>query len=106
MDDIEGGTKVGKTIKSIETKYNGFRFRSRLETRWAICFDMVGLKYEYEVEGFEMNGIRYLQDFYIPSLDRWFEIKAKPLSEHEMKKCEEFCFNKDHENIKFSVLVG
>lgn len=43
---------MGKAIKSIETKYNGFRFRSRLEARWAIFFDMVGLKYEYEVEGF------------------------------------------------------
>ena len=95
-----------KTIKPIETKYNGFRFRSRLEARWAVFFDMIGLKYEYEIEGFEMNGIRYLPDFYIPSLDRWFEIKAKPLSEYEMKKCEEFCFNKDNENIKFSVLVG
>ena len=49
-------------------------------------FDMIGLKYEYEVEG--------------------FEIKAKPLSEYEMKKCEDFCFNKDNENIKFSVLIG
>lgn len=53
-----------------------------------------------------MNGLRYLPDFYIPSLDRWFEIKAKPLNEYEMKKCEEFCFNKDNENIKFSVLIG
>ena len=35
---------MGKAIKSIETKYNGFRFRSRLEARWAIFFDMVGLK--------------------------------------------------------------
>ena len=93
-------------IKTIETKYNGFKFRSRLEARWAIFFDVIGLKYEYEVEGFEMNGIRYLPDFYIPSLDRWFEIKAKPLSEYEMKKCEEFCFNKDNANIKFSVLIG
>lgn len=67
---------------------------------------MIGLKYEYEVEGFEMCGVRYLPDFYIPSLDRWFEIKAKPLSEYEMMKCEEFCFNKDNGNIKFSVLVG
>jgi hypothetical protein len=106
LDVMEGESKVEKTIKPIETKYNGFRFRSRLEARWAIFFDMIGLKYEYEVEGFEMNGIRYLPDFYIPSLDRWFEIKAKPLSEYEMKKCEEFCFNKDNENIKFSVLVG
>lgn len=94
------------SIKPIETNYNGFRFRSRLEARWAIFFDMIGLKYEYEIEGFEMNGIRYLPDFYIPSLDRWFEVKAKPLSEYEMKKCEEFCFNKDNENIKFSVLIG
>lgn len=44
---------------------------------------MIGLKYEYEVEGFEMCGVRYLPDFYIPSLDRWFEIKAKPLSEYK-----------------------
>lgn len=93
-------------IKPIETKYNGYRFRSRLEAKWAVFFDMIGLKYEYEVEGFEMKGIRYLPDFYIPSLDRWFEIKAKPLSDYEMKKCEEFCYCKDNENIKFSVLIG
>ena len=66
----EGKAKVEKTIKPIETKHNGFRFRSRLEARWAVFFDMIDLKYEYEVEGFEMKGIRYLPDFYIPSLDR------------------------------------
>lgn len=93
-------------IKPIETKYNGFKFRSRLEARWAIFFDAIGLKYEYEVEGFEMNGIRYLPDFYLPNLDRWFEIKAKPLNRTEIRKCEEFCFNKDNANIKFSVLLG
>ncbi|WP_343084381.1 hypothetical protein [Blautia producta] len=97
---------MDKAIKPIEIQYNGFRFRSRLEARWAVFFDMIGLKYEYEVEEFEMCGVRYLPDFYIPSLDRWFEIKAKPLSEYEMMKCEEFCFNKDNGNIKFSVLVG
>lgn len=94
------------SIKAIETEYNGFRFRSRLEARWALFFDLIGLKYEYEVEGYEMDGTRYLPDFFIPSLNRWFEIKAKPLSEYEMKKCEEFCFNKDNYNIKFSILVG
>lgn len=71
-----------KSIKPIETLYNGYRFRSRLEARWAVFFDVIGLKYEYEVEGYKMDGsevneIRYLPDFYIPSLDRWFEIKAK-----------------------------
>ena len=93
-------------IKPIETQYNGFRFRSRLEARWAVFFDVIGLKYEYEMEGYDMEGTRYLPDFYIPSLDRWFEIKAKPLNDYEMKKCEEFCYRKDNENIKFSVLIG
>lgn len=97
---------MSESIKAIETKYNGYRFRSRLEARWAVFFDLIGLKYEYEIEGYEMDGIMYLPDFYIPSLSRWLEIKGKPLNDLEMKKCEEFCFRKDNRNIKFSVLIG
>ena len=51
-------------IKPIETKYNGYRFRSRLEARWAVFFDALGIEYEYEPEGFELpSGKRYLPDF-------------------------------------------
>ena len=39
-------------IKAIETIYNGYRFRSRLEARWAVFFDEIGIKYEYEKEGY------------------------------------------------------
>lgn len=53
-------------IKSIETEYNGYRFRSRLEARWAKFFDTLGINYEYELERYEMDGgIRYLPDFYL-----------------------------------------
>lgn len=53
--------------KAIETHYNGYRFRSRLEARWAVFFDAAGIKYEYEPEGFELDdGTKYLPDFYIP----------------------------------------
>lgn len=93
-------------IKAIETVYNGYRFRSRLEAKWAVFFDTVGIKYQYEIEGYEMDDIRYLPDFYLPEYDRWFEIKGKPLSVVEIKKCEEFCFRKDNENIKFSIILG
>lgn len=55
---------MNKNIKPIETVYNGYRFRSRLEARWAVFFRAVGLDYQYEPEGFEMDGIRYLPDFY------------------------------------------
>ena len=51
-------------IKPIETVYNGYRFRSRLEARWAVFFDAMGIKYEYEPEGFEFDdGTKYLPDF-------------------------------------------
>ena len=51
-------------IKPIETIYNGYKFRSRLEARWAVFFDSLGVEYEYEPEGFELpSGKRYLPDF-------------------------------------------
>ena len=63
-------------IKPIETVYNGYRFRSRLEARWAVFFDAAGIDYEYEPEGYECNGIKYLPDFYLPELDTHIEVKV------------------------------
>lgn len=64
-------------IKPIETFYNGYRFRSRLEARWAVFFDAMGIKYEYEPEGFEFDdGTKYLPDFYLPDADAYIEIKS------------------------------
>lgn len=39
-------------MKPIETRYAGCRFRSRLEARWAVFFDTLGVKWLYEPEGF------------------------------------------------------
>lgn len=33
-----------KEVKSIETVYNGYQFRSRLEARVAVLFDALGIK--------------------------------------------------------------
>lgn len=35
-------------IKAIETSYKGYRFRSRTEARWAVFFDALGVRWEYE----------------------------------------------------------
>jgi len=65
-------------MKAIETVYNGYRFRSRLEARWAVFYDVLGIKWEYEKEGYDLgSGIYYLPDFYIPHLDCWIEIKGQ-----------------------------
>jgi hypothetical protein len=82
-------------IKPIETVYNGYRFRSRLEARWAVCFDALGIKYEYEPEGFDLgDGYYYLPDFYLPEHEVWVEIKGKDLTKEEREKIERFCINK------------
>ena len=63
-------------LKAIETVYNGYRFRSRLEARWAVFFDTLDVEYQYEPEGFDLgNGIWYLPDFWLPRLELWVEIK-------------------------------
>lgn len=79
--------------KAIETIYNGYRFRSRLEARWAVFFDTAGIRYEYEPEGFEIEysdwdqPIRYLPDFYFPDWDIYGEVKPslEKLKEDEEK---------------------
>lgn len=85
------------TLKAIETQYNGYRFRSRLEARWAVFFDTYGIDYEYELEGFELgNGLRYLPDFFIPSLDIFVEIKPnRNFSLQELKKIDSFALGGD-----------
>jgi hypothetical protein len=56
------------TAKAIETRYKGCRFRSRLEARWAVFFDSIGVEWQYEPEGFEgFDGSKYLPDFYLPN---------------------------------------
>lgn len=62
-------------MKAIQTRYKGYRFRSRLEARWAVFFDALSLKWEYEPEGFETRAGWYLPDFYLPEMDIWAEVK-------------------------------
>ena len=63
-------------IKPIETEYKGYRFRSRLEARWAVFFDSLGMKWQYEQEGFDIDGVWYLPDFYLVDSASFFEVKG------------------------------
>lgn len=65
-----------KQIKSIPTKYKNYKFRSRTEARYAIYFDALGVKWDYELEGYELpSGKLYLPDFYFKDYDVFGEIK-------------------------------
>lgn len=75
-------------IKAIETVYNGYRFRSRLEARWAVFFDTLGVKYEYEKEGYDLGEAGwYLPDFWLETVHMWAEVKPYAFTEEEDRKC-------------------
>lgn len=74
-------------MKAIETHYNGYRFRSRTEARWAVFFDTLEMDWKYENEGYILkDGVRYLPDFWLPDLDLWVEIKGEEPSDKDWEK--------------------
>lgn len=78
------------TIQAIPTEYHGVKFRSRLEARWAVFFDSLGVPWQYEPEAFTWPaglpmdswrndltlGGNYCPDFWLPSISTWFEVKG------------------------------
>jgi hypothetical protein len=69
-----------QVIKAIETVYKGYRFRSRLEARWAVFFDALGIEWEYEAEGYELSdGSKYLPDFWLPTFNGGMYVEVKPV---------------------------
>jgi len=71
----------------IETEYNSYRFRSRLEARWAVFMDVLGVRYVYEPEAYNLGKVCYLPDFYLPNQDCFLEIKPSAPSGDEEEKC-------------------
>lgn len=103
-------------IKPIETVYNGYRFRSRLEARWAVFFDAIGVPYEYEPEGFRKDNIYYLPDFRLKcygtrgecneeSFDLYVEVKGE-MKESDRKKINAFSYEYDNEKSLSILVVG
>ena len=65
-------------LRPIETVYRGYRFRSRLEARWAVFFQTLGVPWEYEPQGYKLSDGRWsLADFRVKLADHvlWAEVK-------------------------------
>jgi hypothetical protein len=82
-------------IKVIPTRYKGYRFRSRSEARFAVFLDTLGVKWEYEKEGYDLGKHGYyLPDFWLPDVSLrskkdgiFVEIKGNVPTEKEQSKC-------------------
>jgi hypothetical protein len=67
-------------MKAIETRYKGYRFRSRLEARWAVFFDAIGARWEYEREAYDLGADVgcYLPDFFVYMSPTWERARITP----------------------------
>ena len=104
-------------IKPIETRYKGYKFRSRLEAKWAVFFDACGIDWDYEPEGFCIDGeINYLPDFLLHDvfvqavgvIDLYVEIKGI-MTDVDAFKIKSFAYGKKFEKgiyeIKNPILI-
>lgn len=94
-------------IKSIETVWDGIKFRSRTEARWAAFFSAIGIEFQYEMEGFHLSsGEMYVPDFWIPECKCWIEIKGvKDGHQKHINDLMEVCEKTDKDSFGF-VFVG
>lgn len=67
-------TSVPK-VGAIPTTYAGVEFRSRLEARWAVFFDLLGLQWDPEPETYSDGQTMYVPDFWLPDLEMFWEVK-------------------------------
>lgn len=85
------------SVKAHPTVYNGVRFRSRLEARWACVFDLLGWRWTYEP--IDLNG--WVPDFGLMGASgRYCLVEVKPeisCSTKVMSKAlsEIFCIDAD-----------
>uniref|UniRef100_A0A6M3LGI9 Uncharacterized protein n=1 Tax=viral metagenome TaxID=1070528 RepID=A0A6M3LGI9_9ZZZZ len=88
------------------THYLGTNFRSRLEARWAVVFEQLGIRWSYEHEWLDVGdnaeypywynteewvpSIGYLPDFlvHIGRIDVWWEVKGRRVNADERIKAE------------------
>lgn len=65
-------------LKPKKTRYRGILYRSRLEARWAVFFDLLEVHYVYEPD---IPEVYYIPDFILPHLSIPIYVEIKPQME-------------------------
>lgn len=82
----------------VKTQYKGYSFRSRLEARWAVFFDALSARWEYEPDGYPLrSGEVYLPDFLIHNTaygDLYIEVKGT-MTDADARKVRDFAYSSD-----------
>jgi hypothetical protein len=73
-------------IPARPTWFEGILYRSQIEARWALFFRLMDIPAEYEETYFDLGGIFYRPDFWLPKQNCWVEVKGPAPSAHEKEK--------------------
>lgn len=73
-------------MRAIPQSHNGIRYRSRTEARWAEFWALAEIPFEYEPEGFDLDGEWYVPDFRVGGL--YFEVKGVEPNDRERRVAE------------------
>lgn len=98
-----------KTIAPIETRWNGYKFRSRTEARWVVYLTIAGVNWEYEKEGYHLPSGNYLPDFWLINVGLrstmkigcWLEIKGHSPSFKEIDLAKELGQKTENPSVIF-----
>ena len=74
-------------IRAIQTFFDGYRFRSRTEARFAVMWKALGWRYQFELDGFVLEQGPFLPDFYLPECAVLVEVKGTMPSDREVGLC-------------------
>lgn len=72
-------------IAAIPQEHRGITYRSRTEARWAEYFHSKHLDFQYEPDGFRLDGDWYVPDFYLPYANIYFEVKPTEPTVREVR---------------------
>lgn len=106
--------KADPMLQAIQTFYRGHHFRSRTEARWAVFFDTLGIKWEYERQGYKLpSGAAYLPDFFVHAHDSetegngyWVEVKGDTPTPADQCLMQELCYASGHHGYIVQGLPG
>lgn len=68
-------TPPPEDLDAIPSIYRGVAMRSRLEARWAVWMDCLGVLWEYEPAAIRLDGRNRWPDFWLPEQEVWIEVK-------------------------------
>jgi hypothetical protein len=102
-------------MKVFEVEYNNYTFRSKTEAKWAKLFDVLEIEYVFEPDTYVLDiindnnkrkSIRYLPDFYLPSLDIYLEIKNNGKNRPNMDECQKAFLLSTQAKKRVIILFG